>query len=457
MTGNLSLPESGGTSAVWPRAGLALELTMLATAAGAGLLTAGTLIFLKAGTQRLIDPSSAARAWLVCVGLAGLGAALWRRIPADTVTRHRRPVILLLAVAMGWTLLVLVRPFLRAGDGLTAQYFANSAWEGWPAASLVDTDVSTARIRERWNGRPPQQFSARWTGFLAIERPGLYRFATTSDDGSQLYIDDQLVVDNSGPHSSATRSAEIQLAPGAHRVRLEYVQFGGDFEMTWSWARAGGRDRRVPSWALSRRPAGYGTVLAARLVDAALAALAVAVAVAAAHYVRVGVKGESVRRALAPARASVAQSYRNTPALVFSVLIFVATLLMPWPGGTDGWILVRSVATTIRDLNRGTGRAVAGYRTFQANLNSPRTGENVALPASVREMIAMLSRHDVERYQLSDALAADAWVYQQVVASAWPRKLEKDATARFVLNAESVAAGCSLIDRQTEVSLVHCP
>jgi hypothetical protein len=54
-----------GASRVWPRAGLALELMLLGAAAVAGLLTAGTLIGLTAGTVRLIEPPTALRAGLL--------------------------------------------------------------------------------------------------------------------------------------------------------------------------------------------------------------------------------------------------------------------------------------------------------------------------------------------------------------------------------------------------------
>jgi hypothetical protein len=48
-----------GASRVWLRAGLAWELTLLAAAVVAGVLTAGTLIVVRAGTVRLRRSSSA--------------------------------------------------------------------------------------------------------------------------------------------------------------------------------------------------------------------------------------------------------------------------------------------------------------------------------------------------------------------------------------------------------------
>ena len=49
-------------------------------------------------------------------------------------------------------------------------------------------------------------FAARWTGQIRIDDAGLTRFYLASDDGSRLYIDNHLVVDNGGLHAFAEAS-----------------------------------------------------------------------------------------------------------------------------------------------------------------------------------------------------------------------------------------------------------
>ena len=435
-----------------PRLAVAFELTILVATAVAGLLTGGTVVAQGADALPLVQRSTAAYAWLLCAGFVGLRVALGSRL----MDARQRPPLLLLTAISFWMLLGLVRPALRAGDGLTAHYFANAAWEGRPARSFVDRRVSTARTRARWNGSPPARFSARWLGYLTVGRAGRYRFTTTSDDGSQLFIDDRLVVDNGGPHSRRTRSAEIDLAQGSHRVRLDYVQFGGDAELMWTWARNAGPDRRVPAWVLSRRAAGYDTVLAARFVDVGLGLLTVFIVLSTGLYVVVGFQREAIREEVERIKTNVTRPYRDGAALAFSVVIFGVLLCVPWPGGIGHWSFFRSVVSTIRDVHRSAAKAVGAPAVFQANLNTPRAGEEV-LPVSVREMVAMLEAHNVERYALSDRVSANVWVYQQTVASAWPRRLERDAKARLVRIAEPTTPGCSVIESRTEVSLVHCP
>lgn len=144
------------------------------------------------------------------------------------------------------------------------------------------------------------------------------------------------------------------------------------------------------------------------------------------------------------------------PSRVFPVVVFLAVLFLPWPDG-DGYPLYRCVATTVRDLSTAAVKTAGHFGAFQAAIDTPGAGEYV-LPDRVQEMVAILRGpgRGVKRYQLSDAIAANGWVLQQMVASAWPRKLERDAKARFILNEEPVPPGCSVMDRQREVSLVYC-
>ena len=375
---------------------------------------------------------------------------------ADTVARQRRPFILLLVFALAWTLLRVVRPALDAGDGLAGEYFTNLTWSGSPAFSGVDTEPSAATILHRWNGVPPERFSVRWTGFLTVGTPGLYTFATTSDDGSQLSVDSQLVVDNGGTHGVATRSGAIRLDRGSHVIVLRYVQFGGASVLSWSWSRDGGSESAVPAWALSQHPTRYATVINARIVDWGLWTFAILIAFAALWNVRASLRGReaaAVRWIGARPRAAV-NSYRDTASLVFSIAVFIAIMFVPWPSSPQPFF--RAVETTSGDLNRTALRMLGRFEAFQADLNNPQTGEYV-LERKVQEILTMLRRHGVERYRVSNAIAESPTVLQEIVAAAWPRKLEGDAKAEFAFSAEPAIPGCTLIDKQPEVSLVYCP
>ena len=68
---------------------------------------------------------------------------------------------------------------------------------------------------------------AVFTGWVEITEPGEWRFGTTSDDGSALYIGDQRVVSNDGLHSMQERSGTIGLEAGWHAIRVEFFERGG--------------------------------------------------------------------------------------------------------------------------------------------------------------------------------------------------------------------------------------
>lgn len=67
-------------------------------------------------------------------------------------------------------------------------------------------------------------FAIDYTGRFWIEKPGLYSFVLTSDDGAILYIDDQLIADNDGMHQVQDRRCSIRLYRGIHRIRVSYFQ-----------------------------------------------------------------------------------------------------------------------------------------------------------------------------------------------------------------------------------------
>lgn len=73
----------------------------------------------------------------------------------------------------------------------------------------------------------PERFGLVFTGFIQVHADGVYTFTVLSNDGSRLYIHDQLVVDNDGWHGAQERIGQIALKSGYHPVRLAYFQAGG--------------------------------------------------------------------------------------------------------------------------------------------------------------------------------------------------------------------------------------
>jgi hypothetical protein len=67
-------------------------------------------------------------------------------------------------------------------------------------------------------------FAIDYTARFWVRSPGIHRFILTSDDGSRLWIDGHLVVDNDGVHPPQDRYGDIDLAGGLHRIEVGYFQ-----------------------------------------------------------------------------------------------------------------------------------------------------------------------------------------------------------------------------------------
>jgi hexosaminidase len=69
-------------------------------------------------------------------------------------------------------------------------------------------------------------FGVIYSGFIRIDADGLYQFATISDDGSVLTIDDQPVVNNDGKHPLVEQGGAVALQKGYHKFTLKYFDAG---------------------------------------------------------------------------------------------------------------------------------------------------------------------------------------------------------------------------------------
>jgi len=69
-----------------------------------------------------------------------------------------------------------------------------------------------------------QNFAVEFSGYINIITAGDYTFFTSSQDGSRLYIDDQVVVDNDNVHEVIDQSGTINLVEGAHPIRVTYFK-----------------------------------------------------------------------------------------------------------------------------------------------------------------------------------------------------------------------------------------
>ena len=90
-------------------------------------------------------------------------------------------------------------------------------------------------------------FAVRFRGKLAIETSGTYTFALNSDDGSKLYINQNLVIDNDGIHLPQYVRGSMKLAAGMHHIEIHYFQ-GQPYQIAlqWFYQPPNGQEQIVP-------------------------------------------------------------------------------------------------------------------------------------------------------------------------------------------------------------------
>jgi hypothetical protein len=129
---------------------------------------------------------------------------------------------------------------------------------GAPAATIVVANLDVP-VRNFEQGFPAvgknllEWFAIRFTGSLNVTEGGEYELCLNSDDGSKLFLEDTLVVDNDGLHSATQKCEIVYLEAGEYGIRVEYFQGPAtEIALQLLWAKDGGALAPVPSDVLFR-------------------------------------------------------------------------------------------------------------------------------------------------------------------------------------------------------------
>jgi len=91
--------------------------------------------------------------------------------------------------------------------------------------SEIDGSVSTFTLAPKTQD---DYYNFSFDGFLLITTPGNYQFRVGSSDGSRLFLNNNLVVDNDGIHDYATvTSGAVALTEGPQRIYAQYFEYMG--------------------------------------------------------------------------------------------------------------------------------------------------------------------------------------------------------------------------------------
>ncbi len=110
-----------------------------------------------------------------------------------------------------------------------------------PVLSGVTEGINT-KMAKRGN-----DFGVRFTGVLEVPADGEYTFWLNSDDGSQLHLDGQRLINNDGTHAPAEKSGKANLKAGPHSFTLLFFQGGGGHELNLRWAGPELTRRPIPA------------------------------------------------------------------------------------------------------------------------------------------------------------------------------------------------------------------
>ncbi len=140
-----------------------------------------------------------------------------------------------------------------------AYAYAEGAWNTLPDfTTLAPTATGTAAQIDLTPRRRDTLYALRFTGYVSVPADGVYTFATTSDDGSNLIVGGTLVVDNDGKHVAQRRSGTIGLQAGLHAVAAEFFQGGGGATLSVTWSGPGFIEQVIPvsAWSHAQPPGG---------------------------------------------------------------------------------------------------------------------------------------------------------------------------------------------------------
>jgi alpha-mannosidase len=127
------------------------------------------------------------------------------------------------------TRLELHEPRTVAGiePGLSCRYYEGQ----WAELPMFDSLAPIKEIVADTVAIPsiarPEEYALDFRGYVLVPRDGVYQLSVTSDDGSRLYVNDSLLINNDGIHGDFEMSALIGLKAGYHKITVDMFQQKG--------------------------------------------------------------------------------------------------------------------------------------------------------------------------------------------------------------------------------------
>lgn len=128
---------------------------------------------------------------------------------------------------------VVIEPYAKAaqdvkvkGEGLTCK------WYDYAGESCAK--ITTAKFNKEYITQDvviPEGVKGNigliFEGYIDVAKDGIYTFLLLSDDGSKMFIDSELVLDNGGPHAPVEVVVQKALSKGLHPIKFQYFDHNG--------------------------------------------------------------------------------------------------------------------------------------------------------------------------------------------------------------------------------------
>ena len=113
-------------------------------------------------------------------------------------------------------------------EGLRGRYYGDTRLQKF-ILERVDEDLA---FQWKWKSPdrrvPNDRFSARWDGWLTIDKRDKYNFWFICSDGIRVWIDGVKVIDDWRRANDNSVAADVLLEAGRHDIRVEYFETVGE-------------------------------------------------------------------------------------------------------------------------------------------------------------------------------------------------------------------------------------
>lgn len=109
-------------------------------------------------------------------------------------------------------------------NGVSYKYYTGNFQSVKDFAGMEPKEEGVLNTFSILQARGRDHFGYDFNSYLEIPSDDVYHFSLVCDDGAQLFIDDELVVDRDGSHARDAAIVKVPLAKGFHKVRILYFE-----------------------------------------------------------------------------------------------------------------------------------------------------------------------------------------------------------------------------------------